>query len=279
MNGEDGRWASLAPDPRLVSALDESDAGGPYEDVVALTVHDRINWSNRFADACARMLAPIVRHALSDLGAPGDLDVYPKPGGTAERSILLGEGSRKRIDVAVVHWLGGLRIDLSLKGLNFRDKTGGHYDHNLTGRTYELENEIRVVRQRQPAAFVFGLYWLPIAGATDKATGESSMARTVLHLRARVHKGPPGTARDPERLDGAGIALYVPTETTTFGGEAIERGVVRCLDVATDPPRRGRPRVETTVTVDELVRGWMRLYLDAVGAAKPDWADPEPESP
>ena len=47
-----------------------------------------------------------------------------------------------------------LRIDLSFKGLNFRDKKGDHYDKNLTGRTYELEDELRQVRRLQPSSFV-----------------------------------------------------------------------------------------------------------------------------
>jgi len=275
---EDGRWATLNADLRLIKALNFADDPQPYTWCDAEgSVHDKRNWSNRFADACAHLVAPIARAAISDLGGPSDLSVYPELGGTAEKPVILGEGSKKRIDVAVVHWLGGLRIDLSLKGMNFRGETG-NYDHNLTGRTYELEDEIRVVRQRQPAAFVFALYWLPILGGSDKAQGDSSLARTVLHLRARVHKGPPGTARDPSRLDGGGVALYTPVETTTFGGELIERGVVRCLDVLTDPPRRGRPQVETTLTLDELIELWMRLYLDAMGVVRPDWADPEPES-
>lgn len=279
MTVEDGRWATLAPDQQLVNALDDADAGQTYLLCADQgDVHAKRNWSNRFADACAHLIAPIVRQTLRDLGGPSDLNVYPEIGGTAERPVTLGEGSKKRIDVAVVHWLGGLRIDVSLKGMNFRGESG-NYDHNLTGRTYELEDEIRVVRQRQPAAFVFALYWLPVLAGSDKAQGDSSLARTLLHLRARVHKGPPGTARDPDRLDGAGIALYAPVDTTTFGGEVIERGVLRCIDVLTDPPRRGRPQVETTVTLDDLVRAWMRLYLDATGVARPDWADPEPESP
>jgi hypothetical protein len=275
------RWAQLTPDPRLRQALAEADEGFSYADAVASgNVDAKRNWSNRFADSSARFLSSVVRQALSDQGAAGDLEVYPAAkGGAAERTVILGEGSRKRIDVAVIHRLGGLRIDLSMKGLNFRDKSGDHYDKNLTGRTYELEDEIRQVRRLQPAAFVFALYWLPIPAASDKASGESSFARTVVHLRARIHKGAPGTARDPERLDGAGVALYAATETPLIGGEVVDSGVVRCLDVTAEPPRRGRPRIESTSTVDELVARWARIYLEAVGAAKPEWAEPEEDLP
>jgi hypothetical protein len=194
--------------------------------------------------------------------------------------VVLGEGSRKRIDVAVVHRLGGLRIDLSFKGLNFRDKRGDHYDKNLTGRTYEIEDELRQVRRLQPSAFVFALYWMPLSGTTDKTSGESSFARTLMHLRARVHRGAPGTARDPGRLDGAGVALYAPVDLTlSNAAESVERGVVRCVDSRVDPPRRGRPSIETSASLDDLIHEWVRIYLEGVGAAAPDWAEPEPELP
>ena len=280
MTSPDGaRWALLEPDARLVSALDRADLIQSYQWCEENgTVNDKRNWSNRFADECARLAAPIVRHGLGSEGAPPDLVVLPTSGGSAEPPVLLGEGSKKRIDVAVVHRLGGLRIDLSLKGLNFRDKTGDHYDKNLTGRTYEIEDELRQVRRLQPSSFVFALYWMPLLGTTDKVTGESSFARTVVHLRVRIHKGAPGTARDPSRLDGAGVALYSPIESALPSGEAVPRGTMRCCNVVEEPPRRGRPRIEATHTLDELVHQWVRVYLEGVGAAKPDWADPESET-
>jgi hypothetical protein len=274
------RWATLDADGRLLTALDEADRDRPYDLAESEgTVDDKRNWSNRFADACARMVAPLTRQALGALGAPTDLVVLPTLGGSAEPPVLLGEGSRKRIDVAVVHRLGGLRIDLSFKGLNFRDRRGDHYDKNLTGRTYELENEIRQVRQLQPSAYIFALYWMPLPGTSDKATGESSFARTLLHLRARLHKGAPGTAREPDRLDGAGVALYAPNDLLLATGETVKRGVVRCGNAFVDPPRRGRPRLEATLSIDDIVQGWVRTYLEGVGAAKPDWAEAESDVP
>jgi hypothetical protein len=270
------RWAALDPDERLLAALERADHNGTYQWAGAEgTVHDKRNWSNRFADTCAQMVAPLVRQALGTLGAPADLVVLPTSGGSAEPPVILGEGSRKRIDVAVVHQLGGLRIDLSFKGLNFRDLRGDHYDKNLTGRTYELENEVRQVRQLQPSAYIFALYWMPLPGASDKTTGESSFTRTLLHLRARLHKGPPGTVRESDRIDGAGVALYAPTDVHLAGHEIVKRGVLRCADAFVDPPRRGRPRVDATLPIDGLVENWVRTYLEGVGVATPDWAQAE----
>jgi hypothetical protein len=120
---------------------------------------------------------------------------------------------------------------------------------------------------------------MPLSGASDKATGESSFARSLIHLRARVHRGAPGTARDPGRLDGAGVALYAPVETMLPNGETVARGVLRCADVHVDPPRRGRPRIEATASLDEQIHDWVRVYLEGVGAAAPDWAEAEPDTP
>lgn len=278
MSSRPPRWADLLPDPHVAAALDRADTIAPYARVDAEgSVHDKKNWSNRFADACARGMARLVRSALGTLGGAGDLVVLPSTGGGAEPPVVLGEGSRKRIDVAVVHRLGGLRMDISCKGLNFRDGAGGQFDKNLTGRTYELEDELRSVRRLQPSAFVFALYWMPLGATTDKVSGESSLARAVVHLRARTQRGSFGSVRDPDRLDAAAIALYAPTITGLPSGEHVQRGVTRCLDVTTDPPRRGRPRVDTTLGLDELAMAWVRHYLDAVGAAAPNWAEPEPD--
>lgn len=116
----------------------------------------------------------------------------------------------------------------------------------------------------------------PLEGATDKTTGESSFARTIVHLRARLHRGAPGTARERDRLDGAAVALCAPTDVA-LQGSLIRRGVVRCGNAFVDPPRRGRPKVASTLTLDEVVHLWVRVYLEGVGAAAPDWAEPEAE--
>ena len=107
----------LTPDPRLLSALDHTDSIQNYDWCNDNgKVDDKRNWSNRFADTCASLAAPIVRQGLGSLGAPADLVVLPTTGGSAEPPVVLGEGSRKRIDVAVVHRLGGVAHRPLLQG-------------------------------------------------------------------------------------------------------------------------------------------------------------------
>ena len=51
--------------------------------------------------------------------------------------------------------------------------------------------------------FVFGSTGCHCPEPTDKATGESSFARSLIHLRARVHRGPPVTL--VIRVDSMGV--------------------------------------------------------------------------
>jgi hypothetical protein len=50
------RWEDLDPDPRLLAALDQADRerGQRAQLIVDGSASDKNNWSNSFADACAR---------------------------------------------------------------------------------------------------------------------------------------------------------------------------------------------------------------------------------
>jgi len=87
----------------------------------------------------------------------GSYQVLPSEDGSAEPTGFEVGGSSKRVDVAVLHSLFGLRLGISLKGLNFRDSGGQNFDKNLTGRTYELEAETVVLHRFLPMSFVVGL--------------------------------------------------------------------------------------------------------------------------
>ena len=80
-----------------------------------------------------------------------------------------------------------------------------------------------------------------------------------------------------DRVDAAAIALYVPGDVETAGeyeySDDLPRGVVRYFDVEADPPRRGRPRIDTTLDLAELVdRIAMRAFTSDEAI---DWASPE----
>ncbi len=290
------RWIDLGPDSSFVLALSTADSDGTRAEAMAEGDSTRRqslkrNWSNRLADATARMVATEIRRHADFRGT----EISPLPTGPAEPTTFLVGGKKKRIDVVVSSPAVGLQLGVSLKGMNFRDTTGLQFDKNLTGRTYELENELRVVRETLPRAFMAAIYFVPVGAADDKkGSGESSFARIVQHLRARLGRVDPHAASQWGRLDFGAVALYSPGDTedfeyTTGKGknkktyhfhyvDDVPLGVVRYLDVSENPPRRGRPRVGTTVDLPELVDLLVEEYRKFVGEETIDWAEAEEAS-
>ena len=216
------------------------------------------------------------------VAAPSDVPFTDRP--TAGRwtggplTFVAGDRSKK-VDVVVSSIVSGLQLGFSLKGMNFRDNVGMRFDKNLTGRTYELQDEVSVIHRYQPAAFLVALYFMPKAATVDKRSenSTSSFARAVTHLRARTGRLDPTLPSQMDRVDAAAIALYVPGDVETGGeydyADDLPRGVVRYFDVETDPARRGRPRIATTLDLAGLVD---RIATSAFPSdVSVNWAEPE----
>lgn len=276
------KWEDLDPDAAMLAALD---AAGPRP--LDGDRADKNNWSNRFADACAQMVADAVRrHATFRR-----FEVRPNADGSGKEALTFVAGAkRKRVDVIAATLASGLQLGISLKGMNFRDPSGLQFDKNLTGRTYELQDEVRVIHGYQAAAFVVGIVFLPIGATADKRSDRSpsSFARAVEHIRARTGRVDPTLPSQLDRLDMAAVALYVPGDEERMAppdGPAFEytdpfpRGVVRYFDVADDPPARGRPRIATTLDLDGLVGRIADAYRGGGASVRIDWAEPEPDPP
>lgn len=281
------RWSDLKPDPGFLKCLDAADLGGTRAAAIEGADQQlKKNWSNRFADACARMVATEVAahpHFASS-------EVRPNANTNAEPVTFFVGGKRKKVDVVVSSLAVGLQLGISLKGMNFRDGRGLQFDKNLTGRTYELEDEIRVIRRTLPMAYIAALYFMPIAATTDKSsTSTSSFARTVEHLRARVGRDDPASPTQADRLDMAVIALYVPGDhekaigasgdpSSTFEySDLFPRGTVRYFDILRDPPKRGRPKLELTTDLSTLVENISDAYREFTLGPEISWSDPEPD--
>jgi hypothetical protein len=233
-------WSDLKPEKGLIDALDHAgirpDAG---------TQNQKRNWSERFAHACAVALAEHFR-AHPDLKGR-TVKPISIAGGT-EPLTPLGAGDSKRIDVTVADAVLGLELGVSLKGLNFPDGGSGNYDKNLTGRMYELGDEIRVVHEHLPHCFMVGIFFLPLSSCRDKTDrAPSSFANAVVKLRSRSGRLDVALTAQASRCDAAYVALY------TLGTEGFERGLVRFFDVRTNPPKRGRPKMETTLSLTAMV--------------------------
>ena len=154
--------------------------------------NDKRNWSGRFANRCAVSFADCFRRT-------GLTKKTIRPVSLAEGTeplTPLGSGTRKRIDVTVVDEILGLEIGVSLKGLNFRDEGSGNFDKNLTGRLYELGDEMRLVHEHLPHAFMAGILLLPIEAALDKSGDRDLLLRPRRPEAERKNRSPgPGARR------------------------------------------------------------------------------------
>lgn len=255
-------WADLDADRAMLEALD---LAGPRPLDGGRAAKN--NWSNRFADACAVMVADVVRRNEEF----GRFEVRPNPDGSGREALtFVGSGDQKRVDVLASTLASGLQLGVSLKGMNFRDGQSGNYDKNLTGRTYELQAEVSAIHGYQPEAFLVGLFFLPVGATGDKRTGASSFARTVAHLRSRTGRIDTTLPSQLVRCDAAAVALYSPGDPD----DGVTRGAVRFFDVMTDPPRRGRPKIETTLDLPGLVDRWAEHRQRAAGS-RIDYVEPE----
>jgi hypothetical protein len=182
----------------------------------------------------------------------------------------LGSGTSKRIDVTVADSVLGLEIGVSLKGLNFKDGTGLNYDKNLTGRLYELGDEVRLVHEHLPHCFMVGVFFLPVESTDDKrsTSSPSSFAKTVIKLRGRTGRLDVALGAQSMRCDASFVGLYAT------GDEGLRRGAVRFFDTNNPPPKRGRPRVSDTLGLSDLVA---QIIAGATFSTKVEWGHSESE--
>lgn len=253
------RWTDLPVDERMRRALDDADAAMPSGERPLSTAdrNDKKRWSEVFASHCATMIADALR-SHADFKAKS---ILPDPqGGGQETFTPLGHQRGKRIDVVVAGELTGLEVGVSLKALNFPNAAGYH-DHNVTGRLYELRDEVGLVHQYLPRAFMSALFFLPVQATVDKAT--SSFANTMTKLRQRTGRLDPDFVGHAFRCDSAAVALYVPG----IEGDPFDRGVVRFFDVQdVVPPRRELPPAHLGLTIDDWVDHQVARVRERAGA-------------
>jgi len=231
-------------------------------------IHDKRNWGKHFADACAVMCADALR-ANSEFKK---LEIRPlADGGGTESLTGVGGGGKKKVDVIASTLASGLQVAMSLKAENFPDSDGA-FGKNLKNRMYELQDEVRSIHEYQPRAYVVGVLYLPLETCADRST-RSSLARSVGELRGRTGRLDFSLPTQLNRLDWSVIGLYVPESVE--GGP--RRGVVRYFDVMEqDPPKNGRPKLETTLSLDEVVDKISREYRQDPGETM-SYAEPEPD--
>ncbi|WP_353980684.1 hypothetical protein [Salinicola endophyticus] len=257
-NQEPNRWADLDPEPGIVRALEHAGDRNESDDQ-----NGKRHWSENFANACAVAIADQFRK--SDLRKKRILPDSLESG--TEPLTPLGSGTSKRIDVTVTDPILGLEVGASLKGLNFRDGKSRYFDKNITGRLYELGDEVRLVHEHLPHAFMIGIVFMPLASVADKTErSSSSFANAVVKLRERTGRLDAALAGQSSRCDMGYVALY------TTGEEGYPSGIIRFLNVENPPPRRGRPRVEDTFSLREAID---EAVARATYTKSITWAEPE----
>jgi hypothetical protein len=260
------RWSDLTPEPGIEAALRHADSKVDLQ--TASNQNDKRHWSESFANQCAVAFADQLRKT-PELRKKRVLPTSLADG--TEPLTPLGSATSKRIDVTVSDPVLGLEIGVSLKGLNFRDAASENYDKNLTGRLYELADEVRLVHEHLPRAFMVGVFFLPLPSALDKSeVANSSFANAVLKLRSRTGRLDPALPAHAARCDAAYVGLYA----NGADSRDYKAGIVRFLNVDTPPPRRGRPKVEATLSLAEVVRA---IIDKATLRDAATWAEPEPE--
>lgn len=134
-----------------------------------------------------------------------------------------------------------------------------NYDKNLTGRLYELADEVRLVHEYLPRALMVGVFFLPLVSTDDNSKGISSFAKTLVKLRERSGRQDPTLVRQASRCDMAFVGLYSVDEP------AYPRGLLRFFDVRKAPLKRGRPLVEETLTLKQMIDAIVARAIFAEG--------------
>lgn len=272
MSGAPLVWSELEPDPALLGCLDAADtdpAAGSWEQLGVRAAKNR--WGNIFADRCAQMVADTVRGCRSFRRFETKPD---RDGGGVESLTGVGGAEGKKVDVLISNLASGLQVAVSLKAENFASNEGT-FGKNLMNRLYELSDETRSIHSYQPRAVVVGMFFYPLHASIDRAA-RSSLHRAAEKIGARTGRRPE-VGSDYYRLDLGYVGLYAPADLRTAGGKLIApRGALRFVDTRKPVPRSGRPKVEETASLDDVVEAIETFYLRREDEPVAD-TDPEPD--
>jgi hypothetical protein len=240
------------PRPSICTLQDVLRAAEPRPGEGA-TNSDKITYASRFADNMARCIANGLRDAF-----PG---ILPDERGSGTESPARAVRGPKKLDVNYSTSQLGLGLGVSLKSVHFRDVGGTRrYTHNMKRNDEELRTEASGYHQRQPYAVMVGILFLPYDSCDDgRARNASSFGGWVKYLRPLTGRDEPH--EDIARFEKVFIGLYDPAGA-----------MMEFFDVATAPPRTGRPT--HLLPYGDLLQEIEKAYLKR-NAAEFKWADEE----
>lgn len=234
----------------------------------------RREWTSSFADRVARLFgaeldrlvdAERYRHIYRNIM------VRPKEQEPAEPFIPIGD-SGKKIDVVLIREVAGLQVGISLKGAAFPESWAvdkmrncqrpRNFGKNVTGRLYELSDEIDVIHRNLPRAIMVAIYYMPIESCWDSVNSSSSFFDLCSRLQRMVGRAglyEPSEFRKADKAFVGLVSTFDHESDDIFNG--IRKGVFRFFDVETYPPREGLPKFETTLSFKEVCRSVLELRM------------------
>ncbi len=223
----------------------------------AVSQADKKNYAERLSRALARRFANALR--------PGFPGVFPDESGAGQESRARSAKGFKRLDVNYSTPELGLGLGVSIKTINFRDRSTGRYTKNYTRVDAELRAEATDYHDRQPYATMIAVVFLPLDACDDgKKTAPSSFGGSVQIFRFRSGRSKP---TDQSMLfERIFIGLYDTSES--------DFGSVGYFDIQDRPPKQGRPR--TLLSLTQVVSAIVETY-DGRNRPRFEWADSAPE--
>jgi len=115
---------------------------------------------------------------------------------------MAGALGAKKVDVTWATEESGLLFAISIKSINFRDRTTGNFQKNLTNRRGDMLFESVTLHRRFPYAVLSGFVFFDKDAATD-STGRRRSTFENAHSRLKLFTGrtdPAGRDEQYERL-------------------------------------------------------------------------------
>jgi hypothetical protein len=200
-----------------------------------------------FAERLSRQLAQLTADRLR----PHFPGILPDRTGRGQESAARSAKGFKKIDVNYSTAELGLGLGVSIKTITAPDPRTRRYTKNYTRIDAELRAESVDYHKRQPFAVMIALIFLPIDSCEDSnGPLPSSFGQAVRNFRFRANRQ--DHRNDLDLFERVLIGLYEP--------EGEEFGRVYFFDVMEKPPRSGRPRAATLLTLDQMVDAIRQTY-------------------
>lgn len=166
--------------------------------------------SERLSEKVARAIAAELRkRGLKETrpGAAGDAEASG-----AERRISGGIGAKK-VDVTWATEESGLLLAVSIKSINFKDRSTGNFQKNFTNRRGDMLFETVTLHRRFPFAVIVGLFFLDREASEDASPQRRSTFHNA-HDRFHQFTGRSDSGGRDEQLERLYIVLHDPKQAT-----------------------------------------------------------------